>query len=625
MSNKKTLNIVVIGETGVGKSTFINMFPTYFRYDNIDKAVEDFENSVVIPTVVTIYDEDGKDHEYEIGTDNDKIQEAGCSGTQTVKSYFFECEESDFNINLVDTPGMGDQNGVIADNEHCEMILNHLRDLDEIHAFCFLMRPTNTRNTVFFEYCMKEIMSRLHKSACQNIIFIFSNTRSQDYGPGDTLPGLRRMICAINEKLTDVEIKLHTNTNIFCFDNESIKYLVAKHNNVNLKTCTMNYYKQSWDVSKDEFLRLFEYVGNLEPHDVKNSVSLNKTRGLISAILKPLSDLSDLLKENIQNLNKNEEKIREARKRKEELEDKLYITETDLEIIQFEKPSNICTNSSCATLETRSDGVQKWNFNKSCHEECTWVGNLIKEESIGHWGLRYCSVIRLWDGTCKKCECSLSDHMIIFYGTKKHQKKVLVTDVKKELDSTESKIDTFERYIQQVLQRKQKLQNDLDFMTKCAAKFAVFIKNNAITSVNDAYEGYMDLLIKRAEYEGDSERIKDLKGILEKHMELKKYFEASDSLTDCSVTSQSIEDDIQKLFNCKYVGPKIKEIYEKKNKCIINAKESDSKMKIISGIFLRMKKIKNKAFSLGTYIFGSKDGPNESAEPATEATEESLL
>ncbi|XP_044256987.1 uncharacterized protein LOC123006517 isoform X2 [Tribolium madens] len=64
------------------------------------------------------------------------------------------------------------------------------------------------------------------------------------------------MIHTINEELTDVEIKLHKDTNIFCFDNESIKYLVAKYKNVNLQTDVMNHYKQSWDVSKKEFIRV---------------------------------------------------------------------------------------------------------------------------------------------------------------------------------------------------------------------------------------------------------------------------------------------------------------------------------------------------------------------------------
>ncbi|EFA10664.2 uncharacterized protein LOC103314736 [Tribolium castaneum] len=628
MSNKKTLNIVVIGETGVGKSTFINMFSTYFRHDDIDAAVAEYPDNVLIPTLVTIYDENGQDLEFKVGSNKDQIQEAGCSGTQTVNSYLFKCEGSDFNINLVDTPGMGDTNCVSKDNEHCEMILNELSELGEIHAICFLMRPTNTRNTFFFDYCIKEIMSRLHKSACHNMIFVFTNTRSQNYEPGDTLPGLKRMITAINERLTDVKIKLHKNTNIFCFDNESIKYLVAKHNNVNLNTKVVEDYKQSWDVSKKEFSRLIEYVNTLEPHDARNSVSLNKTRRLISEILKPLSDISDLLQDNIQNLIKNEEEISKVRETQKDLEDKLYITETELEIIQLETPANICTNSSCATQENQSEGVQKWHYKEKCHE-CPWVGNLIKEESIGHWGLWFCSQIA-FNGTCKKCNCSASHHMIIFYETKKHQKSVLVPVVQRELESTESKLDDFWQYMQQVSQRKDELQNELDFAAQCAAKFAIFIKKCAVVPINDAYEGYISLLIKREEYQEESDNLKleVLRHMLQNHRELKtKFFETSNSLpTYFSVSSQSIEEDIKKLYSCKHIGPKLKEISEKRNKCIVIAEETGSNKKkhsiriFLGGLTFKLKnKVVSSLKSLGVY--GQYNGPNEAAEPATEALE----
>lgn len=88
-------NILILGEPGVGKSTFINAFSNYIRFDSLDRAMAaKGPLHYVIPTTFS-YEERGgetsKDHVVRVGSDtaDENHSSTRQSATQRCKRYEF--------------------------------------------------------------------------------------------------------------------------------------------------------------------------------------------------------------------------------------------------------------------------------------------------------------------------------------------------------------------------------------------------------------------------------------------------------------------------------------------------------------------------------------------------------
>ncbi|KAK9880702.1 hypothetical protein WA026_013028 [Henosepilachna vigintioctopunctata] len=109
-----TVNILLIGETGVGKSTFINSFANYLRFDSLED-VEVERPLVLIPCKFTVTDENYEQRVVKIGADSNENEELGKSATQDPRTYTFPISNAEKFICLIDTPGK--ENIFCLDNE----------------------------------------------------------------------------------------------------------------------------------------------------------------------------------------------------------------------------------------------------------------------------------------------------------------------------------------------------------------------------------------------------------------------------------------------------------------------------------------------------------------------------
>lgn len=252
---KEYYNIIFLGPTGVGKSTFINSFVNYLSYDTMDKAKEN-EKIVLIESKFTIFDENLVQKVVSIsGRANAKNESGivGDSATQESKVYTFPILGTDKMLRMLDTPGIGDTRGIKQDETNCDDILRKISQYDVLHAICILLKPNNARITAEFEFCLNQLLSRLEKSASQNIIFVFTNSRGTSYRPGDTFPALQRVLQNIKEK-SHVDVPLKPE-NVFCLDNEAFRYLMAVKDGITFPQDEVELYEKSWNISRNKCLR----------------------------------------------------------------------------------------------------------------------------------------------------------------------------------------------------------------------------------------------------------------------------------------------------------------------------------------------------------------------------------
>ena len=151
---KEEINILILGETGVGKSTWINGIVNYKNFSSLDDARKENPPLSLIGSSFTITNEEFDSIEIKIGDDKNEVNDPGTSATQYPKAYVFETEDK--LIRLIDTPGIGDTRGIETDNKNFDMILKYLANFDKLNGICILLKPNNARLTTMFKFCIKD-------------------------------------------------------------------------------------------------------------------------------------------------------------------------------------------------------------------------------------------------------------------------------------------------------------------------------------------------------------------------------------------------------------------------------------------------------------------------------------
>lgn len=304
------LNILVLGRTGVGKSTWINAFVNYLIHPSLDDGLEAEKLSWVIPFTFRTYsvNKEGvfEDLKVEVGFDqrpssprtpNQKIsvQEQGGStgGSATQRTVVHKVQIGRRVVRLIDTPGIGDTRGAAKDRENLGDIVGVLRTYKRVHGILILLKPNEQRLDLMFKFCVQELLTHLHRNAARNIAFGFTNTRGTNYLPGDTFDPLRHLL----QRFDGIDITLRKDS-VYCFDSESFRYLAAKKT-VEKSMGQLEENRASWDYSVSEAKRLLDHFAKLPPHDVTSTVNLYETRFRIVRMTRPMAHIADAIRSTI--------------------------------------------------------------------------------------------------------------------------------------------------------------------------------------------------------------------------------------------------------------------------------------------------------------------------------------
>ncbi|CAF0848866.1 unnamed protein product [Adineta steineri] len=285
-SSTTEINVLLLGETGVGKSTFINAFVNYLIFDSLEQA-EQSEPIVLIPVsfVTTVGDRfDEVTVKFGDIDANENYEQQGQSVTQECKSYLFQLNDK-IHLRFIDTPGMGDTRGIEQDDKNIDHILTYVNNLSHLNAICLLLKPNTSRLNIFFRSCIHQLLTYLTPIGYNNIIFCFTNARSTFFAPGNTSSLLRKMLK--QENVNDVPFQKQ---NTFCFDSESFRYLAARKCAVTFDEFQTQECIKSWSASVVESKRLLTFIQTRELYFLHSWQSPRKCALEILMIARPLME-----------------------------------------------------------------------------------------------------------------------------------------------------------------------------------------------------------------------------------------------------------------------------------------------------------------------------------------------
>lgn len=161
--------VILLGETGSGKSTFVNYLANFFLQGDL-RALK-----VVIPN--KIYrnpTETGYANHSEANLDDTSI-------SQTRKCSFYSFSKGAVTYRFIDTPGLSDTSNSAehcVDDESINTILLAASEAGELHAIVLIINGTIARLTVNMRNALKRISSNYPDVLLNNMLVVYTNTSS---------------------------------------------------------------------------------------------------------------------------------------------------------------------------------------------------------------------------------------------------------------------------------------------------------------------------------------------------------------------------------------------------------------------------------------------------------------
>ena len=540
--DKTTINLLLLGETGTGKSTWINGFANYVSFESLADAEEGGGEFPIRTTFMVIDPETYEDQM--ITTDKNVLPgdsaALGQSVTQESRLYSFTYDGS-VTVNVIDTPGLFSTEDDVCDNhamdkQHVDNILHFIGRFDELHAICILLKPNQARITVGFTYCIKEILRHLHESASENVIFIITNAKSTNFQPSNTLQILDKVLA--ENSLGSIR---PGRNNVYCIENDTVQHIVEHINGYLHDDFTRMMAKVSWEKSVETTMKLLTHVQNLQPHKVAGTQCIYNTRRLIGILSNVLFDAVKCSMNNLEELNDKKTKVTERRSEiqrspeqfvTEDLREILYTKIQKIEVKKLEHSNTVCKSPECSEVV----GNER-HFKQVCCKKCK-----------GFITLWTCSAFEGISGAkCGQCGCERAMHA--WRATETLLKKEVLFDdseagIEKVLSRDEalSKLNAHCERLEQLIDSIEKERKQL---LETGAIMSLYLEQNALLSATTSDNLGTCLRNELAAFESASSK---------RHNEKMRQVNEMTKTADEKDTQRVIDDinnDIINVLNCK--------------------------------------------------------------------------
>ncbi|KAL3480985.1 hypothetical protein BJX99DRAFT_272191 [Aspergillus californicus] len=616
----REVNILILGESGVGKSTFVNAFVNYLAFGSLDEGLRDPKLNCVVPCSFTtqVVDEAGRMLSKDVVVGRDKDEMDGSRGqSATQKATVYPLYFRDTLIRLIDTPGIGDTRGIDQDKQNMANMLAILRNYKDLHGILILLKPNNARLGVMFRFCVKELLTHLHTSAAQNMVFGFTNTRGSNYTPGDTFKPLESLLSEYRDVIPQL-----SRSNVYCFDSESFRYLAARKQGIEMGH--MDDYRRSWEHSSEEADRLLAHFQGLRPHHTQETLSLNETRHLIAQLTAPMQQISVAITDTLAKNKTQMDELRNSELDQDTLQSKLRIHKTTVSAAQLAKPKTVCANEACVeSVFDEASGSEVLLRKKLCHNPCCLTN--VPVGKVGTPQLKSCYAFA--GDNCTVCGHSWKEHEHILVEYAKKEETVIDATVQRELTSSGSMIKAKRNAIRAIEKNITELKEEHMAVQTAAAKFSLYLKNNSITHYNDATIEYLEHLIKdertkvrtgqsRARLESLEKDLDDYKKFVDAMEQKDDGVRGSEGVAYVPLNEAGVAKLVQTLYNLPHYGQMLKDLAQ----VVANAYEANFRERPYR--ISRSKYWRGSQGSNGT-LFGRKRAPHargysEKSKPSAE-------
>lgn len=364
----RSSNIMVIGETGVGKSTWLHCFINYLQGIQIEEKNRYY-----------LFDEKKLQDEYEKKYGK---KTSGCSVTDRPAIYNIEPTVAFNNpIRLIDTPGFGDVRGEKYDQNITEYI-NDLftNQIETLHSIVLIFKATETRAHDRTKKVLDKLFSLFGEEIKKNIVIVFTFVDDfNDITAFRTLTDEKSPFFNILGNIKDLPYFMFNNKAYFTkdidnfsniYDNNTMNFGKLLKHVFNLKKISL---ESSKKVIKDRF-------------DITNNIS-NVCHELVDVIGKLTVSLKN--KDIISDLKKDLEICKESPYNK-----KKVIKQRDESYIEYYK--DYCSSGWYA--------LYCYHCERVCHRDCRGPNEGLHSNEYG------CDAIGTFSCKCDYCGCHYSRH-----------------------------------------------------------------------------------------------------------------------------------------------------------------------------------------------------------------------
>ncbi|XP_062378194.1 uncharacterized protein LOC134067135 [Sardina pilchardus] len=458
---KSNKTVLLVGETGTGKSTLINALVNYAMGVKWEDEVW-----------------------FQIVEDENRDQSVSQTSDVFVYQIFgFEGKTLPYSLTLIDTPGYADTRGIGRDARVSEQLFKLFRSEDgvkEVDAVALVLKATENRVSDRMAYILNSVMSLFGKDMDKRIVTLFTHSTAQT--PKNALG-------AIKTELSALKIQCATNK---C--DQPVHFLFDNSQNAERTAKDKRSLKFSAETSQEGMEEFAAFLGKSTAHKVGKTLEVLKKRIQLTACIQNLQDRIKVIELKQTEIKQTQEALKRCKKE---------LTKNKNFTVMVDEPYKD---------KVRIETAGWWLFDHSatrctyCEENCHYPGCTFAPSPP------WCEV--MINEICTSCsnKCHVSKHVkdTYRYVTKTRKVEKTLEDIKNKFEDKSVELEDTKSILEQYENDNKKLFAGWTQLLEEAYQHVMTLSQIAL-NVNSLYTHvHLDFLIERMKEKGDPRKVRIL-------------------------------------------------------------------------------------------------------------------